>query len=543
MAGATTLINAAPVFSVSLKAPFLGTICQERLWIYSKEKRAFLVLSTSDGRLIHEFAHVAGEETLSATGLTCYRENLLVAFLKDKKSGTSELQIYEIDENVKLARVKTIKPPAKGRIHDLKCGTRGCAVLIQDALYTSQDLAHWKNVDIPSSKSILRNDVDLQANPFDGWSDKLLLSHGRYTKFLPLSSSNGFILLDPYRASLVTVRDKTVFKWGAWGVWEGGIFSPKAIALLPSGNVVISDTMLKALFVFDPDGRYLGTLSVQNHVLEPTFGINLISKDNRLYILDFMANNVLAVDVPNHLRPAEASLDPDQFVRTNLFRRSMVLRDRIRYRCLNCHDGSVTDELDKYMANKVTHPVNITYTKQTRLPLEGDNLMTCSTCHNAHHGTSISNGNEEVSTPVNPPFLKKDFRPLCWECHSDHATAGNNHSDPKGNNCVQCHHIHGGAEHLLTHPVDQLCARCHKDQKFNHRPVLDLAGTDRAKGIHLVDGRISCVTCHGPHGFDTRNKILREKSSLVPFCSSCHGAQGENLFLQAHKRMKRKGSP
>ncbi|MCX5690013.1 MAG: hypothetical protein NTV94_09575 [Planctomycetota bacterium] len=75
----------------------------------------------------------------------------------------------------------------------------------------------------------------------------------------------------------------------------------------------------------------------------------------------------------------------------------------------------------------------------------------------------------------------------------------------------------------------QRCDACHAfDSGFSH-PTGVVPSMNVPQNLPLVDGRVSCLTCHTddaarPHGSHTsgRSEMLREGTSAAGLCSSCH---------------------
>lgn len=83
-------------------------------------------------------------------------------------------------------------------------------------------------------------------------------------------------------------------------------------------------------------------------------------------------------------------------------------------------------------------------------------------------------------------------------------------------NCSDCH-TRGKALKAAT--VTDLCLSCHPDNTKDH--LLGVIPQKAPVGLPLdKDKKMTCVTCHEPHGKGTVGKLLRmEKASL---CVACH---------------------
>jgi predicted CXXCH cytochrome family protein len=86
--------------------------------------------------------------------------------------------------------------------------------------------------------------------------------------------------------------------------------------------------------------------------------------------------------------------------------------------------------------------------------------------------------------------------------------------------CKTCHisHTMGGAL-LLKEPLSKLCLQCHPDRKAPAEHIVDIVPSMKVTALPLKEGRMTCVTCHDPHG-KTYASMLR----VIPkdLCQLCH---------------------
>jgi DmsE family decaheme c-type cytochrome len=67
---------------------------------------------------------------------------------------------------------------------------------------------------------------------------------------------------------------------------------------------------------------------------------------------------------------------------------------------------------------------------------------------------------------------------------------------------------------LIKTTETQTCAACHRTQ---------VAKTERAVAhMPVREGKMSCSSCHNPHGSVSNVKALKVGSSVVESCTSCH---------------------
>jgi len=88
--------------------------------------------------------------------------------------------------------------------------------------------------------------------------------------------------------------------------------------------------------------------------------------------------------------------------------------------------------------------------------------------------------------------------------------------------CTYCHASHGTAAGvLLKAPLSDLCFECHPDRKSPNEHKVDIIPSMQVSELPLSkDGKITCVTCHDPHGKSGQSKLLRINPSEL--CLKCH---------------------
>lgn len=280
--------------------------------------------------------------------------------------------------------------------------------------------------------------------------------------------------------------------------------------------------------------------------------------------------------------------------------------------CTACHVGAGWDARGSFAA---VHPRTIKDPSRAgTLPLScdagGNDQIGCRTCHDPH-----------VRTPSLVRVAEGESAGgLCVQCHSDVSQVlltshGAIRPDPSGtlvgddwkvadvhsghpgfesNACAACHSLHAESSvmerSLLTRPPagivsveggwmtgqDRYCSACHREGGPSHPPKIashpDLpltsvltAGADAAlplfndAGDPDPRGRITCRTCHVPHGqrsdpeqlirladlpSDQRKSFRLLLRPFVPpnACTTCHGADGLWRFLYYHDPSRRRGA-
>jgi predicted CXXCH cytochrome family protein len=88
--------------------------------------------------------------------------------------------------------------------------------------------------------------------------------------------------------------------------------------------------------------------------------------------------------------------------------------------------------------------------------------------------------------------------------------------------CNLCHKLSKhGTRVLLKMPLSQLCLDCHPERKPPAEHVVDVVPTMEVDFLPLDSkGRMTCATCHEPHGLTGKVKMLRGTKSEI--CGYCH---------------------
>ena len=122
----------------------------------------------------------------------------------------------------------------------------------------------------------------------------------------------------------------------------------------------------------------------------------------------------------------------------------------------------------------------------------------------------------------------------CLTCHNRGTHAGWEGSTHEARNlsCTTCHSVHKPASfaHQLVKATEtQLCATCHRTQ---------VAKTERAVAhMPVREGKMSCSSCHNPHGSISNVKALKAGSSVAELCITCHAEmRGPMLWEHAPVR-------
>ena len=122
----------------------------------------------------------------------------------------------------------------------------------------------------------------------------------------------------------------------------------------------------------------------------------------------------------------------------------------------------------------------------------------------------------------------------CLTCHNrgNHAGWEGSKHDARNLSCTTCHSVHTPASakfQLAKATETQLCVTCHRNQ---------VAKTERAVAhMPVREGKMSCSSCHNPHGSISNVKNLKTGSSVAELCVTCHTEmRGPMLFEHAPVR-------
>jgi DmsE family decaheme c-type cytochrome len=122
----------------------------------------------------------------------------------------------------------------------------------------------------------------------------------------------------------------------------------------------------------------------------------------------------------------------------------------------------------------------------------------------------------------------------CLSCHNrgNHAGWEGSTHEARNLSCITCHSVHNPQSlerQLVKESETQVCAQCHRQQ---------VVKTERAVAhMPVREGKMSCSSCHNPHGSITNVKALRVGHSVNESCTSCHAEmRGPMLFEHAPVR-------
>ena len=112
-----------------------------------------------------------------------------------------------------------------------------------------------------------------------------------------------------------------------------------------------------------------------------------------------------------------------------------------------------------------------------------------------------------------------EINQTCLACHNrgDHAGWEGSAHERRGLSCTTCHSVHSPKSfknQLAKTAQTEVCAGCHR---------LQVTKTERAVAhMPVREGKLSCSSCHNPHGSISNVKALKVGSSVAESCTSCH---------------------
>jgi DmsE family decaheme c-type cytochrome len=174
-------------------------------------------------------------------------------------------------------------------------------------------------------------------------------------------------------------------------------------------------------------------------------------------------------------------------------------------------------------------------TRMGRLFLKQPRNMTerlgCETCHGPGQKHAEAGGGKGVGGMIT--FAKNDKTPvdkrnaMCTTCHTKgpHLFWRGSAHEARGVACTGCHTVMHDVSprHQLTRVTEiESCGTCHLQKRAQQM---------RSSHMPLREGKMTCTSCHNPHG--TVTQALLKDVSLNNTCYTCH-AEKRGPFLWVH---------
>ena len=420
---AETSIRAKYLYEVKIPGPSIIEPCADHLWVYSVEGKDLWKVNPQTGSVLTQTLLSKLNIQWPITALGCYNQKLLAASI-DKTSHTAYFHIFE-----EPSKVSTQVLQGKNIVRDIFCDISSC-YLIRDKLYRSQNLKNWDEVSISSSSDIPKLKSE-KEHYFSNWQDQFLIAKGSYFRGFSDPRTKNLLLLDSIRSAIVTWSPSHAEKWESWGFRRGNLLFPKGFAILNQDVLVISDVGLKLISFFNRQGKYFGSIGADGKNQRFGYPLDIAIIGNTLYSVDFLANKLVALAI-EHI-PEKDSPTPALKVQENLFRHPDVVKYFSETRCLNCHDGLQTYNLERFLniSERHTHPIRVEVKQKTKLPLWSGGKVDCFSCHQPHHnapaGKIVDQFGKIQSVATLPYQLRKSIPELCLECHSEKGLTEKNH--------------------------------------------------------------------------------------------------------------------
>jgi len=188
--------------------------------------------------------------------------------------------------------------------------------------------------------------------------------------------------------------------------------------------------------------------------------------------------------------------------------------------CKGCHEEAF---------NKFAHTrMGRIFLKQARNDKEATG---CETCHGPGEAHASAGGGKGVGGLIT--FAKNDKTPVekrnavCLSCHTKGARLfwqGSAH-ESRDVACTNCHKVMEDVSpknQLAKETVIDTCGTCHLQKRAQQM---------RSSHMPLREGKMTCTSCHNPHGTVT-NALLKETSTNAT-CYTCH-TEKRGPFLWTH---------
>ena len=155
----------------------------------------------------------------------------------------------------------------------------------------------------------------------------------------------------------------------------------------------------------------------------------------------------------------------------------------------------------------------------------------CETCHGPGQAHVDGGGDPNLILRIRqmPP---EQASATCTTCHNrgDHGLWDGSPHQSRRLSCVTCHSVHAPKSEtgqLVKATAMQVCGQCHRDK---------VAKVDRSGHMPVREGKMTCATCHNPHG-SQNVRLLRAGLSSAEACAACH-ADKRGPFLFEHAPLR-----
>ena len=152
--------------------------------------------------------------------------------------------------------------------------------------------------------------------------------------------------------------------------------------------------------------------------------------------------------------------------------------------------------------------------KNPRTPMAGHGCESC-------HGPGKAHAEDDAGLKIAKikEMTPAESSQICLTCHNrgNHAGWEGSGHERRNLSCTTCHSVHSpksSERQLVKANETAVCAQCHRVQ---------VTKTERAVAhMPVREGKMSCSSCHNPHGSINNVKALKVGSSVPESCMSCH---------------------
>jgi predicted CXXCH cytochrome family protein len=147
-----------------------------------------------------------------------------------------------------------------------------------------------------------------------------------------------------------------------------------------------------------------------------------------------------------------------------------------------------------------------------------EGIFQCSDCHDSN------------SKPQRWQVTKAELN-LCGECHVDKIDDIKKnpfvHGPVAVGNCTICHDPHAADQPAqLVSPINTLCLSCHGNVANSLHVTRGVGGNkhplDKVGDPLRPGSKLSCASCHNPHGGATRSFLRGRVTNPIALCQLCH---------------------
>jgi DmsE family decaheme c-type cytochrome len=151
----------------------------------------------------------------------------------------------------------------------------------------------------------------------------------------------------------------------------------------------------------------------------------------------------------------------------------------------------------------------------------------CETCHGPGQAHIDAGGDPDLIVRFDT-LAARDVSDTCMSCHDrgDHVQWNSSMHAARNLSCTTCHSVHNPKSEeaqLKKATVIDTCVTCHKTEVMK---------TQRSGHMPVREGKMTCTTCHNPHG-STNVRMLRVGGWITETCVSCH-TEKRGPFLWEH---------